>query len=146
MKDQARKILNIFFVFCILIFPIFVWAHPGGRDANGCHVCRTNCEKYNVPQDVRHCHLQVGTTTQTVISPAPPPAPKVEVKKSPSKVIEKKAVATSTNNIPKIDNLNQVAQTRNTKFFTNSSLVWLLSAAGIGLLAGLGFILSTKKP
>ena len=31
-------------------------AHPGGRDKQGCHVCRTNCAKHGVAEGVRHCH------------------------------------------------------------------------------------------
>ena len=31
-------------------------AHPGARDKNGCHVCKTNCEKWGVHQGIRHCH------------------------------------------------------------------------------------------
>lgn len=32
------------------------WAHPGNTDAQGCHVCRTNCDKWGVPWGQRHCH------------------------------------------------------------------------------------------
>ena len=39
-----------------LAFSGFAYAHPGGRDAQGCHVCKTNCEKYGVKPGVRHCH------------------------------------------------------------------------------------------
>ena len=31
-------------------------SHPGGTAADGCHTCRTNCAKWNVKADVRHCH------------------------------------------------------------------------------------------
>lgn len=33
-----------------------VSAHPGKTDSSGCHVCRTNCEKWGLSQDERHCH------------------------------------------------------------------------------------------
>ena len=29
-------------------------AHPGATASDGCHYCRTNCERYRVPPDVRH--------------------------------------------------------------------------------------------
>lgn len=31
-------------------------SHPGGTAADGCHYCRTNCDKWGVPWYVRHCH------------------------------------------------------------------------------------------
>ena len=31
-------------------------AHPGGTDENGCHHCRSSCEKWNLEKDERHCH------------------------------------------------------------------------------------------
>ena len=40
----------------LLLAPTTTLAHPGGRDANGCHVCRTNCEKWGHRYGERHCH------------------------------------------------------------------------------------------
>lgn len=31
-------------------------AHPGRTAADGCHYCRTNCDYWGVPWNVRHCH------------------------------------------------------------------------------------------
>ncbi|RVU43103.1 YHYH domain-containing protein [Lujinxingia sediminis] len=31
-------------------------AHPGRTASDGCHMCRTNCEKWGQEQGVRHCH------------------------------------------------------------------------------------------
>lgn len=31
-------------------------AHPGNTAADGCHYCRTNCDKWGVPWNERHCH------------------------------------------------------------------------------------------
>ena len=31
-------------------------AHPGGRAADGCHYCRTNCAKWGEVAGERHCH------------------------------------------------------------------------------------------
>jgi len=31
-------------------------AHPGGTDEDGCHVCRSNCEKWDAEAGKRHCH------------------------------------------------------------------------------------------
>lgn len=33
-----------------------VHAHPGRTAADGCHSCKTNCEKWGVPTGRRHCH------------------------------------------------------------------------------------------
>lgn len=34
----------------------FVFARPGNTASDGCHYCRTNCDKWGVPWNVRHCH------------------------------------------------------------------------------------------
>ena len=31
-------------------------AHPGNLSSDGCHYCRTNCTKWCVPENQRHCH------------------------------------------------------------------------------------------
>lgn len=31
-------------------------SHPGNTDANGCHTCRTNCEKWGLEYGEYHCH------------------------------------------------------------------------------------------
>ena len=31
-------------------------AHPGRTASDGCHYCRTNCDKWGVPWGERHCH------------------------------------------------------------------------------------------
>lgn len=42
-------------VFLILV-PQFTSAHPGNTAADGCHYCRTNCDKWGVHWNERHCH------------------------------------------------------------------------------------------
>jgi len=34
------------------------FSHPGRTDKNGCHYCRTNCEKWGVPKNQKHCHYK----------------------------------------------------------------------------------------
>ena len=46
-------------------------AHPGGTDENGCHYCRTNCEKWNLAKDERHCH-NGGSDSSSSGDAAPP--------------------------------------------------------------------------
>lgn len=48
--------VKIFIIFVLLILPISVFAHPGRTDANGCHVCRSNCERWGLSNGEYHCH------------------------------------------------------------------------------------------
>lgn len=65
------------------------YAHPGGLSADGCHYCRTNCDKWGVPWNQRHCHK--GPNSGSVQAPPAasrtlPPAPAanlLEPSKSP---------------------------------------------------------------
>lgn len=44
---------------CVIFFSSdidSVFAHPGNTAADGCHYCRTNCDKWGVPWNERHCH------------------------------------------------------------------------------------------
>ena len=53
-------------------------AHPGGTDANGCHVCRTNCtERWGIPYGYYHRHYPVRPCFASVapVPAAPPPSP-----------------------------------------------------------------------
>jgi hypothetical protein len=51
-------------------------AHPGGLDAEGCHVCHTNCvEKYGIPYESRHCHGGGSSSPPPAGPSAPPPPP-----------------------------------------------------------------------
>ena len=43
-------------VLVFMALPVFANAHPGNTDSKGCHQCRTHCDKWNVPWDIKHCH------------------------------------------------------------------------------------------
>lgn len=75
----------------VFLYIVPVEAHPGNTASDGCHYCRTNCDKWGVPWNERHCHgggtsgagsggstnsdgKTQGTTTQTV-NPTTPPVP-----------------------------------------------------------------------
>ena len=47
-------------------------AHPGGRAADGCHSCRTNCAQWGEVAGERHCHeeRQKASARQNGQSPA----------------------------------------------------------------------------
>lgn len=51
---------NVFvtLLFFILTFDIYnvTFAHPGNTASDGCHYCRTNCDRWGVPWNARHCH------------------------------------------------------------------------------------------
>ena len=50
-------------------------AHPGGRAADGCHFCRTNCAQWGEVAGERHCHEErpPSRVRQNGQSPARPP-------------------------------------------------------------------------
>lgn len=48
-----KLILGILILF---LTPSFLSAHPGRTASDGCHYCRTNCDKWDVPKGERHCH------------------------------------------------------------------------------------------
>jgi len=49
-------ILKAVFFLSLLVVTGYVIAHPGRTASDGCHYCRTNCAKWEVPKGVRHCH------------------------------------------------------------------------------------------
>jgi len=51
----------------IILSPALTFAHPGNTASDGCHYCRTNCSKWGVPWNERHCHG--GTTTKKASKP-----------------------------------------------------------------------------
>lgn len=57
VKIKSKKIL-----IAVLSLVLFggkidtIQAHPGRTDASGCHVCRTNCEKWGLSYGEYHCH------------------------------------------------------------------------------------------
>ena len=64
-------------VVALLIVTVAAVPHPGRTAADGCHYCRTNCAKWNVRSNARHCHGGSGgsvrtpnrSTTRTVTTP-----------------------------------------------------------------------------
>lgn len=59
---MKRKILGLFIVAIIIFSTNTVYAHPGRTDSNGCHTCRTNCERWGLRYGQYHCHNGSGTT------------------------------------------------------------------------------------
>lgn len=63
------KVLSIFFLLSLIFLPKNIFAHPGNTASDGCHYCRTNCDKWGVPWNERHCH---GGGTVEKVQAAPP--------------------------------------------------------------------------
>lgn len=53
---KSLKIIFFSFLFLLIIKPDSVNAHPGNTASDGCHYCRTNCDKWGVEWNERHCH------------------------------------------------------------------------------------------
>jgi len=83
---MSRKLAFRFVIFCSLFFTLVFLrpnnslAHPGNTASDGCHYCRTNCGRWGVPWNERHCHG--GSISLPPAAPPPPPppppAPKIE--------------------------------------------------------------------
>lgn len=55
-------------------------AHPGRTSSDGCHYCRTNCDRWGVPWNQRHCHGTPSSRVAPSISRSPPqPRPQRQV-------------------------------------------------------------------
>jgi hypothetical protein len=50
-----KKIL-ITIIILLSLYPLIVFAHPGNTASDGCHYCRTNCDKWGETWNKRHCH------------------------------------------------------------------------------------------
>src|SRR5918999_6592967 len=60
---MKKSLLLFFLLFLFVVSP--VEAHPGKTAADGCHYCRTNCDKWGVPWNERHCHGGGSTPIQS---------------------------------------------------------------------------------
>lgn len=76
VKIIHRNIL--FSIAFLLLIPFFVQAHPGRTASDGCHYCRTNCDRWGVAWNERHCHSNYVAPVST-----PRPTPKITSKPSP---------------------------------------------------------------
>ena len=51
-----KYLISLMIFLGAVLIPLPALAHPGNTDFNGCHVCRTNCDKWEEPYGVQHCH------------------------------------------------------------------------------------------
>lgn len=79
-----RKVVAIaVFVFVLVVSTsASIQAHPGRTDSNGCHTCRTNCEKWGLEYGEYHCHnggsSSSGGPSSSTTSNSQPVQPEVE--------------------------------------------------------------------
>ena len=55
-RVDPRVVARAVCVLLLLLAAAAALAHPGRTAADGCHYCRSNCAKWNVKADARHCH------------------------------------------------------------------------------------------
>lgn len=60
-----RKVFSILLIVLTFLLASPTLAHPGNAAADGCHYCRTNCDKWGVPWNERHCHNGYVAPVQT---------------------------------------------------------------------------------
>ena len=69
----GEKVKGKLLLFSCLVIPLailsfgVVSAHPGNTASDGCHYCRTNCDKWGEVYGERHCH---GGSTSTATNSA----------------------------------------------------------------------------
>ena len=87
--------MKIIYVFLLVVtlysfVPQEAYAHPGNTAADNCHYCRTNCSKWGVPYDERHCHgggsvpAPVQEAPAATVAPIATPIPAPTIKPLPS--------------------------------------------------------------
>lgn len=62
---MKRKIKRLIMIMIVILSPLYVEAHPGRTDSNGCHTCRTNCAKWGLSYGQYHCHGKKNSSTSS---------------------------------------------------------------------------------
>lgn len=60
---MKKKIKRLIMIMIVVLLPLYVEAHPGRTDSNGCHTCRTNCAKWGLRYGQYHCHGKTNRST-----------------------------------------------------------------------------------
>ena len=56
LKEMVMKKYLIITFLLVLLLPGLALAHPGRTASDGCHYCKSNCEKWGEIYGARHCH------------------------------------------------------------------------------------------
>lgn len=124
------KIILGILLLCVMFTPTF--AHPGNTASDGCHYCRTNCDKWGVAWDERHCHNTYVEPEYTAPAYTPPepvtytPTPVVEEPQKEVTTIKPAVKAATTANTSSNSSSNDA---------DNSWLGWLVGIGGVGAIA-----------
>ena len=62
---MKTKIKGLIMIMIVVLSPLYVEAHPGRTDSNGCHTCRTNCAKWGLSYGQYHCHGKTNSSTSS---------------------------------------------------------------------------------
>lgn len=62
---MKKKIKGLIMIMIVALSPLYVEAHPGRTDSNGCHTCRTNCAKWGLRYGQYHCHGRKNSSTSS---------------------------------------------------------------------------------
>ena len=62
---MKKKIKRLIMIMIVVLSPLYVEAHPGRTDSNGCHTCRTNCAKWGLRYGQYHCHGRKNSSTSS---------------------------------------------------------------------------------
>ena len=62
---MKKKIKRLIMIMIVALSPLYVEAHPGRTDSNGCHTCRTNCAKWGLRYGQYHCHGKTNSSTSS---------------------------------------------------------------------------------
>jgi hypothetical protein len=78
MSVSRIRIGSLSLAFLILLSPQISLAHPGNTAGDGCHYCRTNCDKWGEVWNERHCHNAKSITTTSKAIPKKTSIPKID--------------------------------------------------------------------
>lgn len=62
---MKKKIKRLIMIMIVILSPLYVEAHPGRTDSNGCHTCKKNCAKWGLSYGQYHCHGKTNSSTST---------------------------------------------------------------------------------
>ena len=71
-RMDAHTLRSVILAIAVCFVASVGFAHPGGTASDGCHYCRSNCEKWDLEKDQRHCH---NGDSETSASDVPVPQP-----------------------------------------------------------------------
>lgn len=62
---MKKKIKRLIMIMIVILSPLYVEAHPGRTDSNGCHTCKKNCAKWGLRYGQYHCHGKTNSSTSS---------------------------------------------------------------------------------